>query len=185
MVEVLSCLLLHSERLKAQRCLRNGKAVGFLCALLQQSCPEAQRSSELAHRVSRLHSKCLLSSCPPPCTCNNLLGNRASPLHLTTARLATATQAYPDPMQFDPSNTKYYDAKATPDSPRWFNIDVRLLRRLQRPVTLAELKLHADGALGGMALFRQSRLSVQPVSKAQWDFIVALEGAPEGATGKR
>lgn len=42
---------------------------------------------------------------------------------------------------------------------------------LDAPVTLQELKAHADGALVDMALFRQSRLSVQPVMPEEWAFI--------------
>jgi predicted RNA-binding protein with PUA-like domain len=55
---------------------------------------------------------------------------------------------------------------------------VRLVRRLQREVTLAELKRHQD-ALGDFALLRRgNRLSVLPVTAAQWAFVLRLEGEP-------
>jgi predicted RNA-binding protein with PUA-like domain len=54
-------------------------------------------------------------------------------------------------------------------------VDVKLVRRLKRPISLEELKRHKEGQLASMVLFKQSRLSVQPVAKAEWDFILALE----------
>jgi predicted RNA-binding protein with PUA-like domain len=46
-------------------------------------------------------------------------------------------------------------------------------------VTLAELKTHSSGALQGMALFTRPRLSVQPVTQQEWDFILGLEQEQE------
>ncbi len=83
-------------------------------------------------------------------------------------------EAYPDPTQFD-QKSDYYDSKATKDAPRWSCVDVKLVRKLDRPVTLAELKEHSDGALAGMSLFAYSRLSVQHVKSEEWDFILSLE----------
>ena len=57
-------------------------------------------------------------------------------------------------------------------------VDVRLVRKLRRPITLEELKSHKDGALKGMPLFTMSRLSVQPVQRTHWEFIMALEDQP-------
>jgi predicted RNA-binding protein with PUA-like domain len=53
-----------------------------------------------------------------------------------------------------------------------------------RQITLEELKSHKEGGLSGMALFRQSRLSVQPVSAPEWDFILSLEAGPAAAKGE-
>lgn len=79
---------------------------------------------------------------------------------------------YPDPTQFDPKSD-YYDAGSKPDAPRWFSVDIAFDRKLARPVTLPELR--ADPALADMVLLRRgSRLSVQPVSAAEWKRIVAL-----------
>lgn len=80
-----------------------------------------------------------------------------------------ASPAYPDVTQFD-RNSDYYDPKARRDQPRWFNVDVRARRRITL-VSLGELRRHK--ALAGMALLRPgSRLSITPVSAAEWKFIV-------------
>ncbi len=82
-------------------------------------------------------------------------------------------EGYPDHTAFDPNN-KYYDPKSSPDNSRWFMVDVRYERRLRRMITLAELKRQTE--LQDMALVRKgNRLSIMPVSKEQWDFILALE----------
>ena len=81
---------------------------------------------------------------------------------------------YPDVTALDPESD-YYDPKATPENPRWYRVDVRLSRRLHRPITLTELKQHRE-ALGDFALLRQgNRLSVLPVTAAQWALILMLD----------
>lgn len=81
--------------------------------------------------------------------------------------------AYPDHTALDPESP-YYDPKSDPDNPRWYMVDVRLVRRLARTITLAELKAHPE--LADMPLVRKgNRLSVMPVTPEQWDFILALE----------
>jgi predicted RNA-binding protein with PUA-like domain len=85
---------------------------------------------------------------------------------------------YPDEAAFDPAS-RYHDPASTPAHPRWYRVDVRLVRRLGRDVTLAELKRHAE-ALGDFPLLRRgNRLSVLPVTSAQWTAILALEAASE------
>ncbi|UXI69166.1 EVE domain-containing protein [Tahibacter amnicola] len=87
------------------------------------------------------------------------------------ARIASA--AYPDPTQFDAASD-YYDAASTREEPRWLMVDVAFERKLRRTVTLAELKTH--GELEDLALVKRgNRLSVMPVAKSEWDFILALE----------
>ncbi len=84
-----------------------------------------------------------------------------------------ATDAYPDPSQFDPKS-KYFDAGSSRDNPRWMLVDVKFVKKLKRTITLKELQ--ADPALDGMVLLRKgSRLSVQPVEAAHWRHILALE----------
>ncbi len=79
---------------------------------------------------------------------------------------------YPDPTQFDPAS-KYFDAKASPDAPRWFVVDIAFVERFPRVVTLDELK--ADPALEDMMVTRRgARLSVQPVSAAHFARVSAL-----------
>ena len=81
--------------------------------------------------------------------------------------------AYADPTQFNPES-EYFDPKSTPENPRWFVVDVKLKRALKRTVTLTEMK--EDPALADMALVRKgNRLSVLPVTPAQWRRILARE----------
>ena len=82
--------------------------------------------------------------------------------------------AKPDPTQFDKSSD-YYDASATREKPRWFCVDVKLVRKFERCISLEELKGHGDGALQDMALLKMKRLSVQPVSPDEWNFVLGLE----------
>ncbi|BBD80905.1 EVE domain-containing protein [Aerosticca soli] len=83
------------------------------------------------------------------------------------------TEAYPDPSQFDP-DSPYFDPKSSREAPRWSLVEVRFERKLARPITLRELK--ADPALAGLALLQRGhRLSVMPVTPAQWRHILALE----------
>jgi predicted RNA-binding protein with PUA-like domain len=85
-----------------------------------------------------------------------------------------AREAYPDHTAFDPLN-KHYDPGSSQENPRWLMVDVQFVRRLQRVISLAELKTHAD-KLDGFALLRKgNRLSVMPVDAAHWAFIEALE----------
>ncbi|MEJ2346822.1 MAG: EVE domain-containing protein [Gammaproteobacteria bacterium] len=84
-------------------------------------------------------------------------------------------QGYPDFTAFDPEDP-HYDPKSDPDNPRWYMVDVKFVRKLKRTITLQELKEHADSELAEMPLVRRgNRLSVMPVSAAQWQFILALE----------
>lgn len=82
--------------------------------------------------------------------------------------------AYADPTQFD-AKSPYYDAKSTPDKPRWDSVDVHFQRRLSRVLRLPDLK--ANPALAELALVQKgSRLSVMPVSAQQWQAIMAMLG---------
>lgn len=83
--------------------------------------------------------------------------------------------AYPDPTQFDPGS-KYFDEKATREQPRWFLVDVGYVRTLERPVTLDVIRSHAEALGEDFALIRRgTRLSVLPVSAAQWKLLLSLE----------
>lgn len=78
-----------------------------------------------------------------------------------------------DPTQFDPAND-HYDPASQPDAPRWTLVDVRFTRKLKHIITLDAIK-QLPG-LGDFALTRRgNRLSVLPVSAAQWQAILALE----------
>ena len=79
-----------------------------------------------------------------------------------------ASTAYPDDTQFDP-NSHYYDPKATPETPRWMMVDVRI-RKKTRLIPLAELRTIPE--LSSMVLLqRGSRLSITPVTADEWNFI--------------
>ena len=80
-------------------------------------------------------------------------------------------EGYPDHTAFDPSH-EYYDAGSDPATPMWYMVDVRAVEKFARPVTLAEIK--ADPALREMALIKVGRLSIVPVTPAEWETVVAL-----------
>ena len=92
------------------------------------------------------------------------------------AGLATVeTEAYPDPTQFD-KKSDYYDPKSTREDPRWSLVDVKFDRRFADVITLEEIKRHADALGDEFALIKRgSRLSVLPVTAAQWKTLLKLE----------
>jgi predicted RNA-binding protein with PUA-like domain len=82
-------------------------------------------------------------------------------------------EGYPDFTALDPCSP-YYDPMASPENPRWYMVDVRHQRTFKRVISLQELK--QCPALAGMPLLmRGTRLSVLPVTPAQWAAISALE----------
>ena len=84
-----------------------------------------------------------------------------------------ASNAYPDHTAFDPSE-KYFDRKSDPENPRWLMVDVRYLRHLDRMITLSELRQHKQ--IADMKLLqRGNRLSVLPLSKKEWKYILGME----------
>ncbi len=84
-----------------------------------------------------------------------------------------AKTAYPDPTQFD-RKSDYFEPRATPAAPVWFQVDVRFVRKAPRFVPLDELR--GMPALAAMPLINRSRLSVQPVTDAQWAAIAKAAG---------
>lgn len=80
-------------------------------------------------------------------------------------------EAYPDHFQFDPESA-YFDPKSSPDNPRWIMVDVEYRQHLKY-VSLARIK--ANPALEELPLVKKgSRLSIIPVTDAQWDEIIAM-----------
>lgn len=79
--------------------------------------------------------------------------------------------AYADPSQFDPAS-KYYDAKADPANPRWFCVDVRLAEKFPGVIGIKTLK--ANPATASIGIFRHTRLSIAPVTAAQWEAVQQL-----------
>lgn len=86
------------------------------------------------------------------------------------AGIATVSSTvYPDATQFD-RRSRFFDPRATPEQPRWFNVDVRLVRKIAL-ITLDELRRHPE--LARMrTLQRGNRLSITPLDPAEWSFIL-------------
>ncbi len=89
--------------------------------------------------------------------------------------------AYPDHFAFEKKH-KYFDAKSTPEKPRWFMVDIGFVEAFDEWVTLPEIK--ELKSLSDMVLVNNSRLSVQPVKKAEYDRIVKMGRARSTKGGK-
>jgi len=87
-----------------------------------------------------------------------------------------ASESYPDPTQFD-RKSRYFDEKATKEEPRWWLVDVEFVEEFPRVVPLAEVKKHPK--LREMVLVRRPRLSVQPVTKKEFEIVRAMGQASE------
>src|SRR5690606_24612303 len=79
---------------------------------------------------------------------------------------------YQDETQFDKSS-HYYDPKASHSDPKWFTVDVKLVRRFEESVTLEELKKY--DTLKDMQLLNRKRLSVMIVREKEWECIIEIE----------
>lgn len=81
-------------------------------------------------------------------------------------------ESYPDHTAWDPENS-HFDPKSTPESPRWFMVDIRFVKKLGRPISLRELK--GTVGLEDMELLKKgSRLSVMPVSEKEFSIICSI-----------
>lgn len=106
------------------------------------------------------------------------LGDRVLVYHSSTdipaiVGIATiARESYPDSTAWD-KNDHHFDAASTKDTPRWFMVDIKLEKIFKEPLPLTDLR--TIPALKEMELLRKgSRLSVQPVRKAEFDAILKL-----------
>lgn len=89
--------------------------------------------------------------------------------------VSIAKAAYLDATQFDRKH-HHYDPDSKPDAPRWYMVDVKLIRKLKRVITLDELRQHQQRQLKELVILKRgNRLSVTPVGNAEWDFILSLE----------
>ena len=86
-----------------------------------------------------------------------------------TARVVRS--GYPDHTAWD-STSEHPDPRSTPERPVWYMVDIAPAHRFRRFITRSELKEIPE--LQGMVLLRASRLSVQPVTEAQWQVICRL-----------
>ena len=81
---------------------------------------------------------------------------------------------YPDSTAFD-RRDPHFDPDSDPASPTWYMVDVRLKRKFRHVITLTDLRTHAGSALRSLQLLKRgNRLSVMPVTKQEWDFILTL-----------
>ena len=107
------------------------------------------------------------------------LGDRAFFYHSGTGSQGIAgicevvREGYPDPTAVDPTHP-HFDSGSSSDAPTWFMVDLRAVAQFTRLVTLAGMKARPE--LAKMALIRVGRLSVTPVSAAEWEAIVRLAG---------
>ena len=86
------------------------------------------------------------------------------------AGLATVSKlAYPDATQFD-TKSKYFDPKASSENPRWFNVEVKFVKKT-RLISIQELRSYPELATLRI-LQRGNRLSITPVDPAEWNFIL-------------
>lgn len=81
-------------------------------------------------------------------------------------------EAYPDHFAFDPEN-KYYDPKSLVSQPIWFMVDIRLIKKFNRIISLTEIKNNPK--LNQMKLVQKgNRLSVFPITKDEFEEIIKM-----------
>lgn len=111
------------------------------------------------------------------------VGDRVLFYHSNTDPLAIAGTAevvkagYPDFTAFDPQH-KYFDPKSKQENPTWYMVDVKLVQIFPEPVTRQELQDNASTA-GMLVLKRGMRLSIQPVTAAEWKAVHKLAGVAD------
>jgi predicted RNA-binding protein with PUA-like domain len=85
-------------------------------------------------------------------------------------------EGHPDPTAFDP-DADHFDPKSDPGKPTWYQVAIRALTPIDPPIPLAKLREVKE--LSGMVLLQKgSRLSIQPVTAAEWKAIMTLAGLP-------
>jgi predicted RNA-binding protein with PUA-like domain len=88
--------------------------------------------------------------------------------------MSIVKEGHPDHVTKGGRKGKKVRGNKDPENPTWFMVDVGFKRKLKRAITLAELKSHSE--LVGMQLLRRgNRLSVMPVTREQWEFVLGLE----------
>lgn len=111
------------------------------------------------------------------------LGDRVLFYHSNSDPLAIAgtakvvRAAYPDHTAFEPSE-QHYDPKSDPENPTWFMVDIQLLQKFPEPLLRTDMQKCAK--LKNMVLLqRGSRLSIQPVTAAEWEEVHRLAGVKD------
>lgn len=90
--------------------------------------------------------------------------------------MEVASEPYPDALQFDP-DSKYFDEKSTESDPRWHLVDVKFVKKFEKPVTRDEMKEVSE--LDDMELFRLNRVSITPVREHEYKKILEMAEAKE------
>ena len=85
--------------------------------------------------------------------------------------MEVCSESYPDALQFD-KDSKYFDEKSSESEPRWVNVDMKFVKKLDTPIGRDELK--ANPALDGMEMFRIGRLSITHVTEEEWNIIIGM-----------
>jgi predicted RNA-binding protein with PUA-like domain len=80
-------------------------------------------------------------------------------------------EGYPDDTAWDPES-EHPDPKSTPEKPIWFMVDIKGEAELANPVTLPQIKV--TPGLENCSLFKRPRVSIHPITKAEWDIILGL-----------
>jgi len=93
-----------------------------------------------------------------------------------------ARDGYPDHFAFDETH-HYYDPKSKPESPTWFMVDLKFVAKFPIVVGLATLRT-TPGLEKMVVLQKGSRLSVQPVTKEEFEIVAALGGRPTPKRGR-
>ena len=83
-----------------------------------------------------------------------------------------ARAGYPDQFSWTKGH-KYYDEGSSPENPTWYMVDIRFVERFPGTVSLETLK-QTKGLESMMVTRKGSRLSVQPVTKAEFDIVTKL-----------
>jgi len=86
--------------------------------------------------------------------------------------MEVVSEAYPDFTAFDPEH-RYFDPKSDADKPRWFLVDVKLTRKFKETIPLSLLR-EQTGLQDMKILQRGNRLSITPLTKKEWDYIMKL-----------
>jgi predicted RNA-binding protein with PUA-like domain len=101
--------------------------------------------------------------------------NIAKPAIMGLARVVR--EGYPDETALDPGS-EYYDPRAGREKPIWYMVDIQYAADLPAPLNRDDLKKHP--VLSKMAVLKKgNRLSVQPVTKEEWDAVILLTGVGE------
>ena len=85
--------------------------------------------------------------------------------------MEVCSEPYPDALQFNP-DSKYFDPKSSEEDPRWINVDMKFVKKLEKPVDREMMKNEAS--LDNMEMFRLGRMSITPVREEEFNKIIEM-----------